>query len=145
LATIQWLINGNVFSNNNNPGEILPGPGIYEICLLVVDFSCTLMPTQLICDTLYIYGVKNQAETESSALSIRPNPAHTEVHVEWIHPGGAELFLYDMQGRCIRNEKSDNNKYSYYIERDNLPAGMYILQVQTQDGNYSTRVIFRDE
>jgi len=83
----------------------------------------------------------------SLAASIYPNPAHDQlgIHVHVNAHAIGEISVMDLQGKNILTRKEDllagDNKVALSLE--NLEAGMYLLQVRTNEGTLNERIIIQ--
>lgn len=144
-ATIQWTVNGNPFSTQNDPSYYLNQADTFVFCMLVVDMTCTLMPTQLICDTVINYPVGIAYEAPISTLDLHPNPAQSEVHISWKGSqwqGEIQFELCDIQGRVLQQWATSGDQVSTSLNRQNLPDGIYLLSAKSTWGHQVLRVIF---
>ena len=77
------------------------------------DDSSTIISTSLLSAMLY------------------PNPATMQLNVVMPVHSKANIVIYDVIGKAIRNEQM--NGYSKIIELDGLPAGLYFLKMSEQN------------
>ena len=73
-----------------------------------------------------------------TALKVYPNPAsdilNFKVEDEWM---SGYLTIFDMAGRVYAKENINNS--SSKINISELPAGIYIIQLRTEKGNFNTK------
>jgi len=71
-----------------------------------------------------------------------PNPVQesTTINISNARMEVYDLYLYNMEGKLIRQEKTDGGSHTLY--RDNLPSGVYYLQIQNEDFKYSLKLLF---
>ncbi len=81
------------------------------------------------------------AGTTLEALSVYPNPATAAVQVRGLEAikGSKTLTLSTTTGALISRQVVETG--NAVIATDNLPAGIYLLQVQTAQGNASFRIV----
>jgi hypothetical protein len=60
-------------------------------------------------------------------LSIYPNPAHSELNISWSNTRSAELRLFDLTGRLLRQIPAAFS--GHIIDVSGLTRGLYILQL----------------
>lgn len=79
--------------------------------------------------TIPIEFVNNLAEIQDEAISVYPNPFidFTIIEITGSEDCKYEVKLTDLTGKVIKNETFENNS-KYILYRNNLEAGMYILQ-----------------
>ncbi|MBA4304567.1 MAG: hypothetical protein C0424_10115 [Sphingobacteriaceae bacterium] len=71
-------------------------------------------------------------------LKVYPNPASEKVHLEQMADNGAaKIKLANIQGQVLRQIDWNNPYEVFTIDVDNLPAGMYVLEVYTSNGKWA--------
>lgn len=88
--------------------------------------------TGSLCDTLT--GIKELPQ-ENFVMQIYPNPASEEINIllsKFISSG--EVKIMDITGREMRS-KNINHQNEIDFSMADLPAGIYFVQLKTQDGN----------
>jgi len=78
-------------------------------------------------------------DTFGRYLSLAPNPTRdlTQFSFATQTQGRIRIALYDIAGRSVRNlidETMDAGEHSVNIEGRNLPAGVYLVRIETPDG-----------
>jgi hypothetical protein len=114
--------------------HILGGPGVYEVCLIIVNPACTLNNTYYHCDTLYLYGVGSDALLSNNTMQIYPNPATDEIHISVSGYETSENVLFevfDVYGRSVQATRIPGSELggNLRISSKELDAGIYILSV----------------
>jgi|GEM_PF-5034611 len=87
--------------------------------------------------TLYQFGYKSSAKTASTdfqQVSVFPNPAVDFINVN-INEKLIKAWILDLKGNVINEPKSDGNRISV----EAMPAGAYILKVDTKSGTKISR------
>ena len=76
-------------------------------------------------------------------VSVFPNPANTQVTIRSNNESGQikSIRMFDVTGREVLST-SNLNTLTYQINRNDLIAGIYLVQVQTEKGRSSIKVIF---
>ncbi len=83
-------------------------------------------------------------ETVIGALSLFPNPAQHAVTITGLS-GGEELKLYDITGRSLLEDHCQKGG-SFLFPVPGLAPGIYLLRVETPDGNGKTlRLMVKDK
>ncbi len=75
-----------------------------------------------------------------------PNPTSDELHVSFSKTGMQEgvIRLLSMDGKCVLTENiSVNNEQTQTLDISSLSAGMYILDVQQENGHQQQKVLKR--
>jgi len=80
-----------------------------------------------------------------------PGPAHQLsgwigmhlLHAHWddLENRPAQLYLYDMNGRCILHEKNAVDNHSMLVPIPDLPAGIYLLRLKQENEEQSTKLL----
>ena len=80
--------------------------------------------------------------TENTLLGINiyPNPANTNLHIDFTNKIASQVIIYDMLGRDIYNF-SDNTMSQLDINVSNLNTGIYIVKLISDDYHISKKVI----
>jgi hypothetical protein len=83
-----------------------------------------------------------ESNQESSFVSVFPNPVSADFSV--VIPNGLirQVTVTDLTGKVVR-VFNNLNSGTILLERGNIPAGMYILDVNTNTGRFSRRVVFK--
>ena len=120
----------------------IAGAGTHTLYYTYVDsLNCsdTVAQTFVVDNCL---GINNTFGTTS--VSVYPNPANTFITVELFlkNSQAVEVNLYDLLGQIVFTNKVN---YSAGINKTNLstaslPRGIYLLQVQTENGNQVRKV-----
>jgi hypothetical protein len=81
----------------------------------------------------------------AQALTVSPNPFHDALKVDYLvaQSGAVQLVLTDLTGKTMQhinfNHLASGN-YTAYLSTNTLPAGMYLLTVQSEAGRTSVPV-----
>ena len=81
--------------------------------------------------------------TNKSKLSLSsfPNPTSKELNISYVLPerGNARLFLYDLEGRIMRENMMDADQGEHRMQWDvsGLPSGSYVLGLMTEKATKS--------
>jgi len=80
-------------------------------------------------------------ELEAARLHIYPNPAETQLHVEWPYRETGEYHVLDLTGRVVlRGMLAGEGRHTIAV--DDLRSGAYILAVQSRESGVLTRQTF---
>jgi hypothetical protein len=86
-------------------------------------------------------------ETSALALAVFPNPGRSITNVEYQLPEQAtiQLYLVDMNGRIMQTLKdhspSEAGIYRQEMDLSNLPAGIYMIQLLTDQQRTQSRLV----
>lgn len=94
------------------------------------------------CDLYPTVGI-NEIGSVSALVNAYPNPANTNVTIRSNTTSGQikSVRMFDVTGREVVSA-SNLNTSAYLINRNDLIAGIYLVQVQTEKGRSSIKVIF---
>ncbi len=115
-----------------------PGPGSYQICLEInnVDGTCT----DTYCYIANLTSKTSEPSEQVIKLDLFPNPTHSRAQVRVQQPiTVSSAVLFDVFGKMVW-QKADPGA-SFEIETDVLPVGVYLLQVQTDQGRAVRKLV----
>ena len=101
------------------------------------------------CFRKVILPVHNNAIQEhsnfiSDKFRVYPNPATDHVSINSEISGNADISLISITGKQIcHNSIMLNRGQSTEMSLENLPSGVYILQISTSEGVYNSKIIIR--
>lgn len=72
----------------------------------------------------------------SNRLHIFPNPAQQQLQVDQLGAAGGQLLIFDLRGQLKKSELLRSDRQVLFV--GDLPAGIYILQLTTPEGQTST-------
>ena len=79
---------------------------------------------------------------DAPAISLYPNPAKTAIQVDLGTALAKRIEVLDLLGQPIQVHQEVQGQYT--IQRNQLPAGMYLVRVSFENGSQSIhRVIFQ--
>lgn len=97
-------------------------------------------------DFVIAQPVANEETISASLLSISPNPASDEVHIDFEsqESGNVELCMRNLDGKIIYSDhlQFSNGKQSYHWNLQNISAGTYFVQI-TQNHKTITRKLIK--
>lgn len=85
-------------------------------------------------------SVNNIADNKLE-ITIAPNPMNTHTVISFYGnklEGIKKLYLFDITGRLLRQLETASNS-SFILERNQLPAGMYIIKITTENHQYASQ------
>lgn len=72
---------------------------------------------------------------KSNDLRVYPQPTTSKLYVECTADEILECRVMDLQGRMVLNQSNTNKGFQIQLDVDALPSGMYLLEVETNNGN----------
>jgi hypothetical protein len=89
--------------------------------------------------------VSNEGELSSSISDVKvfPSPFTEQIRVELgqASPTTANLSLYTLDGREVRQQRLDAGATAATVSGNGLASGSYLLVLRTRDGQFSQRVV----
>ena len=76
----------------------------------------------------------------TNGLNIFPNPFRNEINIRLEKQQDAELILFDINGRLIKNQNIVNQDHAS-INSDDLPQGIYIIKIISNEFVMSRKLI----
>jgi hypothetical protein len=131
------LFYGNTVNGANSPSYTPVQVGIYTV--VVTDANG--------CETRadYDYSMNSVDELDGVSFNIYPNPLTDFLLIEIIGSESSEIYelkLLDYRGRVV---KSLSFQTQVKINRDNLAAGIYMLQISNNDEFIKRKVMIADK
>jgi len=87
-------------------------------------------------------NIARMLEAGITSFLLFPNPARQSIMVELTlqHTDALSIYLYDMNGKTLyRQDFSQVSTVEHVIPLENLPSGMYVVQVETPRGYTAER------
>ena len=129
IEDFHWIIDQAFICKQRNP-VINVSNGWHIISLITKSGSTSMSDTMT--QRIYVSGNSGINTTEKAELKIYPNPAKDRIHIEGEAVEKVEVI--DHIGRITMVEYGKND-----INVAKLPAGNYILRMQTSDGQMVLR------
>lgn len=100
-------------------------------------------------DNLIITGINESVKANQSNLEIQPNPASTISFVNFLTESHTycKLSLFDNTGRQVKmifEGLLNEGNHSFAVKRDNLNAGIYLVNLQMGDRIATKKLLFVD-
>ena len=109
-----------------------------------VQFVSDFLYPLIVCEPAV--GINEEQAQSMASVSVFPNPASNYLITDLNRSQNntAHLQLFDNTGRLIKSLKAQGNQY-VSLERNDLPAGIYHLQIDWDDGAESVhrKVVFK--
>lgn len=87
--------------------------------------------------------VNATALTLEESFRVFPNPATDQLSISFNVDQGAtySVALYDVAGHCVKRLTGDNLSNPHIMDTSTLPAGLYVLRLDTGDATISRKVV----
>lgn len=95
-------------------------------------------------DAIEIKTTTSTQELEPSEAVISPNPTSGQVTIEFKEPIGTELkvLIFDLSGKRVKTRTFNQiSSHKMLIDISDLPAGAYLMQIESAKINGSARII----
>lgn len=131
-TTYQWYLNGTLISGATSQTYVPTQDGIYVVRITDSN-GCVYMYS-----AGYAYTNTTSVAELSAAdlIHVYPNPTSGEINFEIRYEGEFATALYDPSGRQIA---TGNNQKK--LDLSNYPNGLYLLKIQTADGQNAQQKI----
>ncbi|MEO1437598.1 MAG: choice-of-anchor L domain-containing protein [Bacteroidota bacterium] len=128
-----WKFGDGNTSTEKSPTHTYAQDGTYEVELITYNFCCS--------DTLKSEIIIGEATSIDPALELPyrvfPNPFREMVQVDLPVQLEGTLRLYDHLGRLSHQERVSGQTV---LNLNHLPKGIYMLQLETSEGRFTSRV-----
>ncbi|MBK6904533.1 MAG: T9SS type A sorting domain-containing protein [Saprospirales bacterium] len=113
-------------------------PGVYTVCLEISNFAGTCTDTY--CLTLEI-GPNATEDQDPSGFNVQliPNPAKSNTKLKLSGTSAIGVRLLDVYGQAVWESKAASSEYD--IPLDALPAGVYLVEVETEKGKVVRKLV----
>jgi hypothetical protein len=127
------------WNGDNNNWNVFPVSTSGPVVLEVVDASnCVIIDTVVVT----IDPCAGVGELENEQVLLYPNPNNGSFTIQFsTETVDAEISIIDIMGKVVHIETIDNNLSNKTITADNLEAGMYIVNVKSNDKLYQTTIV----
>jgi hypothetical protein len=130
----------------NNPNATEPsdsvGARIYIDTIMNYYAPRACLTLGLDCDLSNYTAVEEVLDAATVGLQLAPNPATSVVRFETAADHPIErIYVYDMNGRLVKAHVQIQNN-QFLMERNSLPAGMYLAKVFVKDGVVAQKIMF---
>jgi hypothetical protein len=135
--TFSWDFGDGGTSAEQNPVHTYSTAGTYTVSLSVSDGVSEVITTK---ENYIGVGVSRVPEQAIVSLSLRPNPACKEIHIDWVSAGGfrhgAGWQIFDSRGRmAMTGNWEAHMSHDLRIDISGLARGIYFIRVTDQEGN----------
>lgn len=132
--TYLWTRNGAFHASTEDLTNLYPG----QYLGVVTDANGCTSGSGIITVSNTV-GTKTPEWTQS--LTLYPNPAKEMVKIDFGAALGqmAELRLCDINGRVISNQQIEATAQYVFLDVSSLPAGLFLLQLNLEDGQRTIR------
>lgn len=141
-SSYSWDFDDFSNSSSTNPTHAFAANGSYDVTLTAINGACTDEMTATIVISVGIEELHNRLN-----LVVYPNPANSEVNISLENNllESATIVMVDQLGRTVLTTEqvltSGNN--TIQIETSEMAAGLYTVQLQTQFGTISKKLIIK--
>lgn len=140
----SWDFGDGEVSGQQNPAHVYAKEGIYNVCLTinnkVFDANGNLVEQNEneYCEKVKIGDVAY--DISIGKVSVKPNPAKEQAIVSVTNIPNPTVILRSITGAEVAKGKSINAN-EYLLKTDNLAVGVYIVEVQSEYGTKTIKLI----
>jgi len=132
----QWVLDGKLLDNTNLRSiDFSNGLGLYAV--LTFDETCNRQSK-----TFLVTAAKDEVEKEIGSNVIYPNPANSEI---FIRSGSLVVRNIGLMNNLGQQKEVNSTliEGGWRIDVSKLPAGIYILQLQTESTTIQYRIVIQ--
>lgn len=148
--TFEWSLNGTPLTETNDTISIIISEAmdVYNVCVTeTTDAGCS----HTVCYNFDFYPTSIEDTPIQAAtlnhISVYPNPARTQLTVsyELALRQDVHLTLSTLSGQTVMAQQYQNTTglQQHILDVANLPSGLYILQLQTEAGTMTQKVVIQ--
>lgn len=140
----NWNFGDGGVSGQQHPAHVYAKEGIYTVCLTinnkVFDANGNLVEQneKEYCDKVKVGDVAY--DISIGKVSVQPNPAQNQAIVSVTNIPNPTVILRSITGAEVAKGKSINT-HQYLLKTDHLPVGVYIVEVQSEYGTKTIKLI----
>ena len=134
---VQWLFGDGSTSSLLHPSHTYNSYGLYEVCLIVNDYTCEMSDT--LCQEVLITGIENIVTNQ---LDLFPNPASTFVIIKNLPAEEFKVSIFNPLGELMHTVMSSRlSEDQTSIALPDLPDGIYWLHLQSEEQVFSGKIV----
>lgn len=135
--SLTWDFGDDSFAFIEDPVHTYTNPGKYNVCLTVTN-SCW---QHMFCDTLEVYDSQGINDPDSDGIPwVYPNPCGDHLTILLTDNEKCDVSVINPTGKLIiRKEFNDQKKIR--LKTGDLPPGIYILTVRSEDKIFRQKIM----
>ena len=135
-AGYQWYLNDELLQGATEATLHVEEEGTYY-CVFTSDNGCMYE------SDILVVSLGSKDPENISKLSLNPNPGtdFTVLQLELNQPERIQIALYDLSDKRLFQQSAQGKSLTKTIDLHNLPAGTYILQIETKEGTAVRKII----
>ncbi len=117
-----------------------------QFAFVINDDEGGLVPTEIFNINILEDAIVNtRVISLEERLKVYPNPAQNvlNIHFGETVPGEVALRLVNLQGQMLRQQELQNPGGNWQLDLSNLPTGLYLLQLQSEEGLVSRKIVIQ--
>lgn len=147
ICVAYWTIDGGPETNYNSPVLITDfHPGYHTICAKV--YCCAGGEAIWLCVTIFVPECErslvyhNQTHTGGVDFSAFPNPSSGLLNISFnSEVDVSSVRVHNAVGQLVSQQGASSDIRTMQLNIGNLPAGMYVISVETSSGSFKTSVV----
>jgi PKD repeat protein len=140
-TSVSWDFGSNgAGSNQSNPSFTYDESGSYNVQLIASNQYCS---PDTVLQTINIVSVQETDNTYTAGIAPNPNNGNFMLSINGTVSDRLDLNILDLTGKTLHTEVLNpiNGNLVQKIDVGNLPAGIYILKIQSEIGSKNIKVI----
>lgn len=156
-AYYMWFFGDGDSSSSTTPTHVYPGPGVYNLCLVIRDSICH----DMYCDTIefdssghmraafsikvvdMVTSVKDTKKDMAQAVKVYPNPGTGIYRIASENGDLAEIKVLDLQGKIVLDRTVNDKEAS--IDISAFSKGIYLFMIRGRDGRSNMIKVIKNE
>lgn len=141
IQSIIWELDGTFVTNDYQHSISFSEAGVYELAVAITDINgCVSFLTEVI-----EVGVVNTQDLNESNIRIQPNPTKDLIHLLDLRnlESGYSLTLVNTIGQQVYQHTPATGTEQWTIDMNNLPTGVYYLNIATPTQQYRGKRIIK--
>lgn len=143
-ANYLWTFGDGASSTQVSPGHAYSAIGVYNVCLTVTRNGCETQN----CEMVTVSSVMGMENAGPAFFSVYPNPfvGQVSVQLNLQETADTEIRILDLAGKLIAaypqgELASGAHELMLNLERLNLSAGTYLLEIEAGNQLHVTRIV----
>ena len=133
----DWNFGDGNTSTLQNPTHTYAQNGLYTVTLSVNGGSC------VVTYVVNIGGIGLDEVDKNNAISIYPNPAKTELNIDFKegNNAGAKLTLYSLKGQKVKEVYISADEDNVTMQLNGLVSDLYMLEIEMGETRFYQKVM----
>ena len=141
-TTYAWNFGNGQTSILQNPTHTYTANGVYNVCLIVTGTTATMQTCRdTLCQNVTV-NVTGVGDFATQSLHIYPNPTKHSIWIDIPSQVVAEnIVIQELTGRTVHQENVETSAHKMVLNVQHLSRGIYLIQLNTNLGRYTSKLI----